>query len=97
MTWLLVALAAYWIAIGVFAWDMRGRYPDWPLIPTAGRVGWWCASSLYGRLGAGRRMRSMRGSESPADTSPPSLLDGPSLRVPDMPGLTALSLIRIRT
>jgi hypothetical protein len=35
MIWLWIAIGAYWVAIGVFVWDMRGRYPDWPLLPSA--------------------------------------------------------------
>ena len=41
VTWPWLAVAAYRIAIGVFAWDMRGRYPDWPLIPTAIMAVFW--------------------------------------------------------
>jgi hypothetical protein len=35
MTWVWLALAAYWVATCVYAWRLRGRYPDWPLIPIA--------------------------------------------------------------
>jgi len=41
MNWHWIALGGYSVVIGVFAWDLRTKYPNWPLIPTAIMAACW--------------------------------------------------------